>query len=183
MRDTTSSNKSIYTLDDGKIITGTMVWYSMVCIREVWLMSRDITPDQDDPLLDIGRAIHESTYDYVDKKEITLDGIKIDMIIDASKDIIICEIKSSSRYIRASSIQLLYYLYRLEEELGIHAEGSIMIPKEKKRIKIVLTESNKKEVENQLSLIKTIVKMNKPPQAEFILYCRSCAYRYFCWST
>jgi CRISPR-associated exonuclease Cas4 len=181
MRDTISSNTPIYILNDGRVITGTMVWYSVVCMREVWLLSRDITSDQDDPLLDIGRAIHESMYSYVNKKEIALDGIKIDMIIDSSKDRIVCEIKSSSKYIKASSMQLLYYLYRLEE-LGIHATGNIMIPKEKKRIKIMLTDSNKKEVENQLSIIKTIIDIDKPPKVEFIPYCRRCAYRYFCWS-
>jgi CRISPR-associated exonuclease Cas4 len=41
-------------------VNGTLVWYYSICKREVWLMSRNISPDQRDTNIDIGRFIHES---------------------------------------------------------------------------------------------------------------------------
>lgn len=181
MNHTYSSNIP-YLLEDGRVITGTLVWYSTVCQREVWLMSRDITPDEEDPLLDLGRAVHETSYKEIRKKEILLEGIKIDIIKDREDKKIICEVKSSSRYIKASLMQLYYYIYRLEE-MGIEAVGELVIPKEKKRITVELDESNRQQLLSQLSIIRQIVAMNKPPEAVFIPFCRRCAYRYFCWST
>ena len=181
MNPTYSSNAS-YLLNDGRAITGTLVWYSVVCHREVWLMSRDITPDEDDPLLDLGRAIHETSYTDMKKKEILLEGIKIDIIKNREDKKVICEVKSSSRYIKASMMQLYYYLYRLEE-LGIDAIGELVIPKEKKRMVVKLDDNNRRELLSQLSIIIQIVAMDKPPKLAFIPFCRRCAYRYFCWST
>ncbi len=176
-----TSSSEAYRLDDGRAITGTLVWYSTVCSREVWLMSRDITPDEDDPLLDLGRALHETSYPENRRREITLEGMKIDMIKNKESGKVICEVKSSSKYIKASTMQLLYYLYRIKE-MGIDAVGEIVIPKEKKRVMVELNDTNKEELMMQLQKIKQIVTMDKPPKAEYIPFCRRCAYRYFCWS-
>lgn len=145
-------------------------------------MSRDITPDEEDPLLDLGRAVHETSYKEIKKKEIVLEGIKIDIIKEREDKKVVCEVKSSSRYIKASLMQLCYYIYRLEE-MGIDAIGELVIPKEKKRIVVRLDESNREQLLSQLSIISQIVTMDKPPQPVFIPFCRRCAYRYFCWST
>ncbi|MEM2857133.1 MAG: CRISPR-associated protein Cas4 [Candidatus Nitrosocaldaceae archaeon] len=177
----TSSYDAPYRLHDGKVITGTLVWYSMICNREVWLMSRDITPDEEDPLLDLGRAIHETSYTEIRKKEMLLEGIKIDIIKNREDKKIICEVKSSSKYVKASMTQLCYYLYRLEE-IGMEVVGELIIPKEKKRIRVELDDASKRELISQLYIIRNIVEMDKPPNATFIPFCRRCAYRYFCWS-
>jgi len=98
-------------LPDGKRVTGTLVWYYFICKREVWLMGREITPDEDEELLKIGRAIHDIYYRDM-KKEVRLDGIRIDRI----RGRVIYEIKTSSKYLEATKFQLLYYIYRLREE-------------------------------------------------------------------
>ncbi len=168
----------LYRLDDGKLITGTLVWYAMICKREVWFMSKEITPDQDDPLLDIGRAVHETSYEQY-TKEVKLEGIKIDIV--KYKDSMICEIKTSSKFIHAARMQLLYYIYRLSES-GIDVEGEILIPRERKKVKVSLDERSKEELINILNEIRNTASLPKPPSALFIPYCRRCAYRYFCWS-
>lgn len=40
-------------------VTGTLVWYYYICPREVWLMARQLTPDEDNPNIDLGRFIGE----------------------------------------------------------------------------------------------------------------------------
>lgn len=165
-------------LDDGSYITGTLVWYSVICEREVWLMSRNITPDFDDESLQVGRAVHETTYIEA-KKEIQMDGIRIDLIKE--KEHVVCEIKTSSKYIESAKLQLLYYLYRLKLE-GHEFQGKILIPKERNTVNVHLSEQEEYRLKETLSRIKSITRLETPPEPVFISYCRRCAYRYFCWS-
>jgi len=166
-----------YTLSDGRMITGTLVWYFFICKREVWLMGREITPDEDLPLLDVGRAIHEIYY-LRSKKEIQLEGIRIDVLKGAER--VVCEVKTSSRFLQAAKFQLLYYLYRLEE-MGLRMRGEIKVPREKKRISVLLNESSKRELLEALANIKKIVEVELPPEPKKIPYCKKCAYKEFCW--
>jgi len=166
-----------YFPNDNKMISGTLIWYYYVCKREVWLMAREITPDQDFPSLEIGRAIHEIFYANF-KKEISIEGAKIDLI--EKEDRVICEVKTSSRYLEAAKFQLAYYLYRLKE-MGIRSSGIITIPKEKKRTKVILDDQIERKLIETFNEIKKIVSSDKPPPQIRIPYCRKCAYKDFCW--
>jgi len=165
-------------LDDGSLITGTLVWYSAICDRETWLMSKNITPDSEDESLQVGRAVHETTYNE-SKKEIEMDGMKIDVIRE--KEHVVCEVKTSSRYLEPARLQLLYYLYRLKTE-GFDFEGKILIPREKKTVEVRLDYQAELRIRKALVRIRQIASLETPPEARFIPFCRRCAYRYFCWS-
>lgn len=166
-----------YILSSGKVITGTLLWYFFTCKREVWFMGREITPDQDSEPLEIGRAIHEVFYaDF--KKEVALDGIKLDFI--RRKEVMVCEVKTSSKFLEASKFQTLYYLYRLKEH-GIPAKGVILVPKERKKIEVFLDMEAEKKLLAALQEIHKIINAEKPPMPVRIPFCRKCAYREFCW--
>jgi CRISPR-associated exonuclease Cas4 len=165
-----------YILPSGKAITGTLVWYCFICKREVWLMGHEITPDEDFPSLEIGRAIHEVFYDYM-PKEIALEGMKIDLI---GKRKIVYEVKASSKFIEAARFQLLYYLYRLRE-YGVDASGQISVPKERKKIEVALDEAGEKRLLGALAEIRNILAADVPPAPVKTPYCRRCAYKEFCW--
>ncbi|MEM3648029.1 MAG: CRISPR-associated protein Cas4 [Thermoproteota archaeon] len=167
-----------YILRSGKPITGTLVWYYFICKREVWLMSREITPDEDASTLDVGRAIHEVFYRRM-LKEVSLEGIKIDLFKKAEKAV--CEIKASSKFIEASRFQLLYYLFRLKE-YGVEAAGRILIPTEKRNIRVKLDAESEQALLKVLSEIKGIVELEHPPPPMRVPYCRRCAYKEFCWA-
>ena len=62
-----------------QFITGTLVWYYYICKREVWLMSRHLTPDQEDPFIEIGRLISESAY-RDERKEIRVENMVLDLL-------------------------------------------------------------------------------------------------------
>ena len=100
-------------LPSGEYVTGTMIWYYFICKREVWLSSRNLMPDEDAEPLDIGRAIHETYYKRF-RKEISMKGAKIDMVRSDNGALVVYEVKTSSKYLRAAKFQLLYYLYRLK---------------------------------------------------------------------
>lgn len=166
-----------YVIEDEKYITGTLIWYYFICKREVWLMGHEITPDQEYYLLDIGRAVHETSYNRF-MKEVKIEGAKFDIYKKKSK--VLCEIKTSSKFLEAAKHQLLYYLYRLRK-MGIEARGEILVPKEKKKLTVELDDVGEKTILNILEDIKDILKSEKPPEPIRTKFCRRCSYKDFCW--
>jgi len=161
-------------------ITGTLVWYYYVCKREVWFMSRELHPNQNDEFLEIGRLIHENTY-LRERKEILINHMKIDLIKKGKDNFIIAEIKKSSKFLLPSKMQLLFYLYELKN-MGINLKGELLVPKERKKEEIELTPDKEEEVKNAIKEIKNIIRKETPPQANKIKFCRNCAYNEFCWA-
>jgi len=166
-----------FRLRDGTAITGTMLWYSALCEREVWLMSRGITPDPDGARLDAGRAIHELSYPRA-RKELEMEGMKVD-VVDGR---MIGEVKLSSRYLGAARLQLLYYLYRLRLR-GVEARGELLVPLERRREEVVLDGESEAELMRAMRRIREIAGMERPPPPRWTHFCRRCAYRYYCWGS
>jgi len=162
------------------LISGTLIWYYYICHREVWFMSRQLTPWQDNPFIEIGRVISEMSYKR-EKKEIHLENIVIDLLKTENENVIIGEVKKSSNFEKSAKMQLAYYLWRLKL-LGISAQGQLLFPKEKKKIIVNLTEEIEKELLNAQQEIKSIIQMDKPPSLKKIKFCSKCGYKEFCWS-
>jgi CRISPR-associated exonuclease Cas4 len=146
----------------------------------MWLMSRNIVADQDNPFIELGRFINETTYKR-DRKQIHLENVIIDLTKLDDEKIVIGEIKKSSRAKEAARMQLCYYLYVLRD-YGIEAEGELLFPKEKRREKVTLTDETVREIECTIEEIKRIATQELPPKAVRIGYCTNCGYREFCWS-
>lgn len=161
-------------------INGTMIGYAMICDREVWLMARHITADQDDDNMTIGRFIHEQHYKR-DEKEIALEHGKMDFVRNTNGQIVVSEIKKTSHFLESSRMQLAFYLLTLENH-GIEAVGEIHIPEERKVIKVILNEKTKMELDNVICEVSRIINGVKPPVVKKCQYCRKCAYSEMCWS-
>ncbi|MBS4535593.1 CRISPR-associated protein Cas4 [Clostridium sp. D2Q-14] len=161
-------------------VNGTLIWYYYICKREVWLMSRSITGDQDNKYMDIGRFIHESSYSR-DKKEISIGNIKIDILKKNKGNVLIGEVKKSSKYEESAKMQLAYYLYKLKE-YGVEGQGVLMFPKERKRVEIVLDEDMINKIKYVEKEILKLIYDEYPLLPKKTRYCRNCAYSEFCWS-
>lgn len=161
-------------------VTGTLIWYYYICHREVWLMACNLEPDQDDSNIDLGRFIHESSYER-EKKEISLGHIKLDVIKRDEKGLIIGEVKKSSAFKKSARMQLAYYLSELEK-MGLAAKGELYFPKEKKRESIELTDELRIELDLAIRNILRIAYLELPPAPVKIKFCKNCAYSEFCWS-
>lgn len=161
-------------------ITGTLIWYYYICPREVWLMARQINPDEDDSNVDLGRFIHQNSYER-ERKEINFGHIKIDILKDGKNGLVIGEVKKSSRFIQSSRMQLAFYLQELEKA-GITARGELRFPKEKKKEEVELTPEVREELKRAERDILRVIYMEKPPPPKKIKYCRKCAYSELCWS-
>jgi CRISPR-associated exonuclease Cas4 len=163
-------------------ITGTLIWYYFICKREVWLMAHEINPFEDDPFLEIGRIIHQESYKR-EKKEVEIEGMKFDLVKkeQSQENVVIAEIKKSSKFLDAVTMQLCFYLFNMEN-MGIAVEGELLFPKEKKRIEIKLDDERREKLKNAIEEIREIIKKEKPPPAQKIKFCKNCAHKEFCWS-
>lgn len=161
-------------------VNGTLVWYYMICKREVWLMAHCITADQEDDNMAIGRFIHEHRYQR-DKKEISIGDGKVDFIRQGKNGMVVSEVKKSSRFLDSARMQLLYYLQEFKNA-GVAAAGEIRIPEEKKVISIVLDEGGEMEIAEVVAGIEAILSENCPPPTQMCKYCKNCAYGELCWS-
>ena len=142
-------------------------------------MARELSPNQEDPFLEIGRLLQEDTYKR-EKKEITVGNMKIDLIKRKNGETVVGEIKKSSRFERSAIMQLAFYLYGLKKR-GINAKGELMVPKERKRIPVELTPDIEDELKQAFHHIKYIITQDNPPEPVRNKYCSSCTYREFCW--
>ncbi len=166
-------------VDNNIKITGTLVWYYYICHREVWLMAHEINPETENPFLELGRLIQKESYPR-EKKEFKAPGMKIDLLQEQGKQLVVGEIKKSSRFVEAAKMQLVYYLWRLNQ-MGIEAKGELLIPRERKRIPVELTEELRRGLENALQEMQKILALQTPPPPVRIPFCRPCAYAEFCW--
>lgn len=165
-------------MEDLEKINGTLIWYYYICPREVWYIGHSIEADQENDFLLLGKHIHEIFYKR-EKKEIFIDNtIKIDIL---SSKKIVGEIKKSSKYLKSAIMQVAFYLLYLKQK-GIFLEGELLIPEERKKEKITLTQEIEKELFTAIKEIKNILNKDKPPKPMKIQYCKTCAYKEMCWS-
>jgi len=160
-------------------ITGNLINAYYICHRKLWLFSHQINPPVDNFYLDIGRLIGEESYSR-SKKEIQAGNLKIDMIENENGKLIIAEIKKSSKGQKPARMQLAFYLYQLKKQ-RLNLSGELLIPRERKRIKVELTDELESELENAFESMKKIISSEQPPEPHKIGFCRNCAYREFCW--
>ncbi len=143
-------------------------------------MIHQMEPDEDDENILIGRIIGEHSYKR-EKKEIDLGNAKLDLIRTEDGQVVVGEVKKSSRFVESASKQLLFYLLQLKQ-MGIDARGELLIPEEKKKIDVLLDEKNKIDILAAIGEIEQIAAAARPPVPVKNKYCRKCAYSEFCWA-
>ena len=162
-------------------ITGTLVWYYAICPRECWLMAHQLEPEHEFDLLAEGRLNTEAHYERREKEVTLPGGVKVDTLRREDGQLIIGEIKKTSKFLPAATLQLAYYLWVLEQE-GVQASGEVLVPEEREREVVTLDERTRANLNQVMEAIKGLLKQPKPPAAIWIHYCKTCAYSEFCWS-
>jgi CRISPR-associated exonuclease Cas4 len=162
-------------------LTGTVFYNYVICPRKAWLMQYQIDPEREHDLLSLGRLNTEEHYQRSTKELSLPEGIKLDQIRKEGNELVIGEIKKSSRVLEASILQLAYYLSRLEDH-GVEARGEILIPKERKKILVRLDEKMLAKLSRTAEEIRGLLTKTHPPKAKRLKYCPNCAYAEFCWS-
>lgn len=162
------------------LVTGTLIQSYNICKRQTWLMAHQIIPDQDHPYIEMGRLIDEESYDR-DKKKINFENVVLDLIRSDEGDMIVGEVKKSSKAKDSARMQLAFYLYKLKES-GVNVRGLLLFPEERKRLVVELTPELENELEKMMKNIERIILSPAPPPFKKIGYCKNCGYKEFCWS-
>lgn len=165
---------------DYQLITGTLIQSFSICQRQTWLMAHQIIPDQEHQYIELGRLIDEESYNR-DKRKIHFENIAIDLVRTEDGNIVVGEVKKSSKAEKSAKLQLAFYLYRLKQS-GIKGRGILLFPKERKRVTVELTTDLEKELEEMFSNIYSIIFKKSSPAFQKIGYCKNCGYKEFCMS-
>jgi CRISPR-associated exonuclease Cas4 len=161
-------------------LTGSAFYNYIICPRKAWLMQYQVDPEREHDLLAEGRLNNVEHYQRAEK-ELPLRGIKVDQIRREGDELVIGEVKKSSSGLEASVLQLSYYLHCLEES-GVKARGEVLIPKERKKVPVVLDEATRTKLSEATLELMELLSTLHPPKAKWIKFCPNCAYEEFCWS-
>lgn len=119
-------------------ITGIMVYYYFVCKRKLWLFYNDISMEDENELVQIGKFIDSSSYSSERKHIMINEEINIDF---AEHSGVIHEIKKSRKIEEASVWQLKYYLYYLKQYGVENIKAKLDYPLMKQTVDITLEEN------------------------------------------
>lgn len=160
-------------------VNGYLVQAFSICQRQVWLLARGVTAEQSNESLTLGRLVDQNSYAR-ERHQVGFGDNKFDFVQGADGELVVCEVKKSSRAERSARLQLAHYLYDLQKA-GIEARGVLMFPTEKKRVEVELTDALKAELDCVYAEIESLAQRNVPPPAEHCRYCGKCAYAEYCW--
>lgn len=159
-------------------VTGEMMQFYRICERELWFRSRHLKVDRENPGIVRGTDVDEKSYPDRRRSIGVRRTIKVDLLEDGD----VVEVKPSSRVTRGARLQLLYYLWYLEQVLGESREGVLAFPTERKRERLTLGSQERREVEEAIRGIHRVVSEDTPPPATRKDVCDACTYHDFCWS-
>ncbi|ACR79386.1 CRISPR-associated protein Cas4 [Kosmotoga olearia] len=161
-------------------VNGYLILSYSNCHREAWLVAHRIFPENDNTNLALGRLLHETSYENKGEKDVAIDNIKLDLVQEKNGKTIVSEIKKSKYSLDGARDQLLFYLRRLKE-MGVEAEGLLLVPKERKRIPVILTAEEEKRIREMSDEIQKLVDGPIPPIERSQNRCKNCAYYTYCW--
>lgn len=162
-------------------MTGTHFNYYHVCKRKLWLFANGINMEHTSDLVLEGKLIHENSYPQRSDKyeELEIDGCKIDYYDTKNK--VIHEIKKSDKVEIAHEWQVKYYIYILEQNGIEGVSGILEYPTLRQTNKIILSDIDRKMIEEILSDIETIINSDNCPPTIDSKICKRCSYFEFCF--
>ena len=129
----------------------------------------------------IGRVLHEIRAKDNKEAEIKYENIVLDKITSKYIE----EYKKSDADTEAASMQLIFYLKKLQDK-GIVKEGKLIYDEKnkkggKKTEIIILDENNMNKLNKCIEDIEKLVNQEKVPDVEKKNKCKRCAYYEYCY--
>ncbi len=159
-------------------VNGTMINYYYVCPRKLWLFSRGLGREQDSPLVEMGKLIHEQSFRRREREMLIFGRIKVDHTT-TGEILVIHEVKKTRSQSHATKAQTLYYLF-IMQQLGIKCRGEIHYRSEKRCVPVDLTPEAREEIREAIQATREIVSHSLPPDKPTGAPCSRCAYKDYC---
>lgn len=158
-------------------ISGTQVYYYFVCKRKLWYFSNELSMEQGNENVILGKLLDENSYKRENKHIMIDNTINIDFIAEHR---VLHEVKKSRKIEEAGVWQLKYYLYYLKNRGVSGLKGRIDYPLLKQCVDAELSDEDEQRLETILAEINSIVSQNLPPKQTQSRICKACAYYDFC---
>ncbi|HEX2924922.1 MAG TPA: CRISPR-associated protein Cas4 [Ruminiclostridium sp.] len=159
-------------------VTGTMFYYYFICHRKLWCFVNNITLEQENENVLLGKLLDESSYGREDKQILIDETVNVDFIRDWK---VLHEVKKSKSIEEASMWQVKYYIYFLRQR-GIQIEKGILdYPQIRQRKEVLLSKEDETEIAEILASIERIANREKSPEVINSKICKACAYYEFCY--
>lgn len=159
-------------------MTGTQIHYYFLCPRKLWLFTHRIDMEHNSDTVALGKFISESTYKR-EEHEIKIDDIVLDFYDGKTKTI--HEVKKSDKMEETHIWQVKYYISVLEGKGVSGVSGEIDYPKLRQKIKVELTDNDRKELLTIKNNIKIILELELPPEVINKPFCKKCSYYDLCY--
>lgn len=159
-------------------MTGVMIYYYFICERKLWYFINEISMEQNNELVSIGKILDETTY-IREKKNIMIDNtINVDFIKNGA---ILHEVKKTKSIEEAGIWQVKYYMYYLENRGVKNVQAKIDFPLLRETKEITLEPNDRKVLENVIKNIEELARKEGPPQRIESKICKKCAYYDLCY--
>ena len=158
------------------------ITYYHLCHRKLWLHHQGIRMEDNSMAVAEGKLIGKTAYARRPRqwKELNLGALKIDHFDPATNTV--REVKKSPKPEHAHVAQVKYYLWSLECRGVKGVSGRIEYPKHRRSREVPqLTEADRAEIKGWLSEVERIVELEVCPELVRKPYCKSCAFRDFCY--
>ena len=158
-------------------LTGLHFFHHATCTTRLWLFHRNIQMDRENPHVQIGRVLDETTFRR--HKRLTLPGrAAIDFIKEPEGEFMVHEVKKGCRNHPGHFAQVQFYLEVLAREYGVEAKGQIHYPQERKTTKVY---RDPEAIDRAAAQILTMLE-GACPEPTRKPVCRGCSHQEFCWS-
>lgn len=155
-----------------------MIYYYFICERKLWYFINEISMEQNNELVSIGKILDETTY-IREKKNIMIDNtINVDFIKNGA---ILHEVKKTKSIEEAGIWQVKYYMYYLENRGVKNVQAKIDFPLLRETKEITLEPNDRKVLENVIKNIEELARKEGPPQRIESKICKKCAYYDLCY--
>ena len=165
------------------MISSTHIAYLHLCHRKLWLHDNGIRMENatNNAYVEEGKLIGETAYGRRPQKwkELDLGHLKIDHFDPQANTV--REVKKSPKLEHAHVAQVKYYLLALERRGVAGAKGLIEYPKHRRQTEVSLTSDDRKVIAGWEEEIERIVGLPQCPELVQKPYCKSCAFRDFCY--
>ncbi|MGC8667549.1 MAG: CRISPR-associated protein Cas4 [Chthonomonadales bacterium] len=161
--------------------------YAALCERKLWWFTHGMEQEHSSDTVADGRYLHEASFPRRENEvfldgRVRLDGLEVSGRKGVEAVVTVHEVKRSRAKHRAQRLQLLYYLYLLQNRGVRNVRGVLEYPKEKRREQVTLTDTGRQELQQVLARIEAVRAMATPPVVpEPMSMCRECAYQELCW--
>jgi CRISPR-associated exonuclease Cas4 len=159
-------------------MTGTHINYYFLCKRKLWLFANNMQMEHTSDTVATGRVISDTSYTRK-RHELRIDDISLDFYDARTRTI--HEIKKSPAMEQSHIRQVQYYISVLESKGVEGVSGMIDYPLLKRKVRVLLTEEDREEIQQIEKDIHTLIALPSPPPTIDKPFCKKCSYYELCY--